>query len=229
MSHKEIDSEHQKAGIDKKRRALAKAGISTPVIASLLSRPAFAAQCSGSALASGNLSNPVDLTTCGACLSSQWLKATPTELDLIGIALEDTIDTLFTIPTLTRPTNSVGQPILSGSLGDALKGTIQINSNLGFSNTSGNINGAPNIANARTQLQQAFTVFTAAYLNASHRATQVNFDPTPQDVETSVSDALTLTDSGGSDRINIDSVNTLANTFSTAIGDGGSCSINRTL
>lgn len=228
MNGKESKDKFQQENVDKKRRSLAKAGLTTPVIASLFSRPVFAQQCSGSALMSGNLSNPVDMATCGACLASQWLNATNAELELAGVLLTDGIGSVFTIPLLTKPP-SAGQEILTGSLNDALTGNITVYPNLGYSNNSGPITGTSNIDAARNQLKAAFVIYVAAYLNSAHIATKVNFPFTLADVRSEVNTVLTLNTSTGSDRLNIDSVNVLAKTISDGIGNGDSCAINRTI
>ncbi|MCD2452576.1 hypothetical protein GO003_019515 [Methylicorpusculum oleiharenae] len=228
MSDKEFNTENQNGGVDKKRRSLTKIGLTTPVIASLLSRPAFATQCSGSALASGNLSNQVELSTCGTCTSIQWSAATPAELASINISLTSSIGTIFTIPTLTRPTNPTnysGLPILSGTIGQALAGTIVVHDQLRFKNNTSDLSGTePH----RTQLKAAIRLFTTAYLNALHIATKVNITYTPNQVQTAVNSALLITtpsQQNQPNRINIVAVNSLATNYPE---NGTSCAINRT-
>ncbi len=198
--------------VDKKRRSLTKAGLTTPVIASLFSRPAFAQQCSGSALASGNLSNPVDLTTCGTCLSSQWLNATSAELASINVSLSDSIESFFAIPSLTN-----GDKILTGTIGLALSGSITIaDSPLSLSNGT------------QQELKNAMSIFTTAYLNSLHIATRVNFSLISSDIANGVNGVLTLPTSGNKNELNMTPVKSLAESYAEAIGDGASCSINRT-
>jgi len=56
------------------RRRFGKAGLAAPVIMTLASRPVWATgkQCTVSALASANPSQPVDETTCQACSPGYW-------------------------------------------------------------------------------------------------------------------------------------------------------------
>lgn len=212
MSTNDFKGESQEQGVDKKRRSLTKAGLTTPVIASLFSRPAFAQQCSGSALASGNLSNPVDLTTCGTCLSSQWLNATSAELASINVSLSDSIESFFAIPSLTS-----GNKILTGTIEQALSGSITIA-------------GSPfSLSNGTEQdLKNAISTFTTACLNSLHIATRVNFTPTFSDIANGVNGVLTLPTTGNKNVLDMTPVNSLAASYTEAIGDGASCSINRT-
>ncbi|MDO8940591.1 MAG: hypothetical protein Q7U98_15660 [Methylicorpusculum sp.] len=219
MSDKEFNTENESGGVDKKRRSLTKIGLSTPVIASLLSRPAFATQCSGSALASGNLSNPVDKSTCGACSPLQWTKATQAELDSISINLANSINTLFTIPNFTPPgAGSIPKPIITGTIGGALNGSITIDS--GF--TAGN---NTQTTTAKAQLIEAFKQFVTAFLNASHIATKINFPKNLSTVVSEVNSALTITTNGNNFSLNMTTINSLKDSYTLA-NSGTSCSIN---
>ncbi|MBS3951592.1 MAG: hypothetical protein KGZ88_01425 [Methylomicrobium sp.] len=219
MSDKELNTENESGDVDKKRRSLTKIGLTTPVIASLLSRPAFATQCSGSALASGNLSNPVDKLTCGACSPLQWTKATQAELSSIPIVLTNSIGTLFAIPNFTPPGNNPPRPIITGTIGAALMGTISIDSVF----TNGNANATNT---AKTDLTNAFIQFVTAYLNASHTATKINFPDNLSTVVDNVKGALTISTNGSNFSLNMTAVNTLKTTYSTA-NSSSSCAINR--
>ncbi|MGH8549591.1 MAG: hypothetical protein ACRERU_13525, partial [Methylococcales bacterium] len=123
-------------GIDHKRRSLATVGLTVPVLMTLASRPAFAKQCSPSAMASGNLSDPVDKTTCGTCTHQQWLNARQKDFADCGSLFADPANTqlnqVFNVPEINILLVLGSVPIISGSLLQALQGGCVIPSQLKF-------------------------------------------------------------------------------------------------
>lgn len=223
MSDQENNNEGKSGSVDKRRRSLTKAGLTTPVIMSIFSRPAFAQQCSGSALASGNLSNTVDLSTCGTCKPFQWRNATDAEFDSIGLARDAEIGEIFTIPTLTLPQEASGRPILVGTLSEVLFNDVQIDPDLRFKNNGGSMDIA------KADLKYSLKCFAAAYLNALHKATSVNFEYQLNQIESDVNAVWVITKNrtGTRDKLNMTPIRELTEKYELAIGDGLSCAINQ--
>ncbi|GEM_PF-1592165 len=217
----ESDAENSSDSIDPKRRRIAGFGLSAPVIMTLASRPVLAKQCSGSVLASGNLSDPVNMGSCGACREDQWFNASASVWGGLGVDPSSArCEDLFNVPKV-KDKNGIMQLIFSATILDALQANVVIPSGIRFKDQYGNKVKA---STGKAQLRSCACIFTAAVMNASYTATAVNFPWTPAQVAMNCDAVLVLTGSK-SNKLNIDAVTGLANTLLGAFNNGSSCAL----
>ena len=205
--------------IDLKRRSLAKVGLSAPVLMTLASRPALAKQCSPSVMASGNLSNPVDTTTCGACNTNQWLNARLKDYQDCGIQDPTMfkVDQFFAIPMINTLFGSL--PIISGNCVDALKGSCQIPYSLKFVDNQNN----PVFRSTGQQiLGDMVCNAVTLILNRLNPYTSMNISTyAVTDITTAVENVMVI----AKNKINADQLLSVGQSLGLLMSDGSSCAL----
>lgn len=206
--------------IDQKKRSLAKAGLATPIVLTLASRPALAKQCSPSVMASGNLSDPVDLSTCGTCTNQQWLQAKQNDFAACGISdpANTPLGQIFSIPAIHTPSGAA--PIISGNLFDALQGNCAVPSSLQFVNS----HGGPIFPQSAGQdaLNELMCYALTAVLNGLNPTTSTNITYLTNDVINAVNSVLVVT---SNKKIDADQLTLVRQYCLTLMSDGSSCAL----
>lgn len=209
--------------VDSRRRRIAGAGLSAPVLMTLASRPALAKQCSASVLASGNLSDPVDTSTCGACTETQWYyqpsnsrvwQSLGIDPDMMGCG------GVFSIPSVDN--NGTMEPICSATIRDALQALVSVSSALRFRDAN---NGKVRRAAGRQRLAIALCSFLGALLNSAYAPTAFNWPYPSNQVLQDVNSVLVLYGNKKQNKINIDAVDQLSAAYLAAMGNGSSCAL----
>ena len=220
-SRRLLDQSRGVSDIDRKRRSLTKVGLSTPVLMTLASRPALAKRCSPSVLASGNLSDPVDTSTCGACTTQQWLNATPQDFQACGIP-DPTVfglSQVFNVPDVRTSFGSV--PIVSGSCLDALQGTCVMPTELRFVDSLHRI-FFPQSAGRQT-LGNLMCYALTLVLNGLHPTTSMNINN--YSVGSVISDVNNVLVVGHRNTINVEQLAFLEQACAFLMSDGSSCAL----
>ncbi|MCI0654066.1 MAG: hypothetical protein L0Y39_06270 [Methylococcaceae bacterium] len=205
--------------IDHKRRSLA-VGLTAPVLMTLASRPALAKQCSISAWNSGNLSNPVDTSTCGACTHEQWFKADSSVWENCGIqrsAMIGGIGGLFMIPFVKD--GPITEEAATGTLEDALSYGVAISPALKYKSQ----NATFDKSEGDQILSDVFACAVAVYMNTNYEPTRYEYsdpDQTRIDIITAVDRAFELENSG---KMNIDNLKRVESEVRGLMTDGSFC------
>ncbi|GEM_PF-5197985 len=181
MSKKSDESLNKKQDVDQGRRNVAKAGLAAPVIMTLSSKSAFGMgrECTPSNLASGNLSSPVDMSTCGGCTPGYWGSAPHADYEGAGVSAGGADPFVAVFGYMASSCSDTGGGIASNCLGvtpflvtDRLIDVVS-NPPVSTINTSNGvlddmIDNHGNYQNWQGMLTELGRQAVAAFLNASH-------------------------------------------------------------
>lgn len=215
-----LDKNQSSTGIDDKRRNLAKAGLTAPVLMTLISRPAFAKQCSPSVMASGNLSDPGDASTCGTCNHVQWLNTKLSNYQDCGIMDPHAvnIDSICNI----RMIRGGSEPAVIGNLPDALAGTCVVSRSLKYRDRQARVNIDPLIG--EPVLLELLSFACTVYLNALNPWTSMNINYDLALVIPQVDDALRLFNRKRT-KMDFNKLVNMRDACSALMSDGSSCAL----